>query len=67
MELLDLRFYTQEQLIDLANLIAAHLQYENYSKTHLYINGKNAEPELWFDATNWSTNDRILTCAIAFL
>jgi hypothetical protein len=51
MELTELALLDQSQLINLINRATVHLEYENYGKTHLYVNGQHAEPKLWFDAS----------------
>jgi hypothetical protein len=51
MELVNFKHLTQDQLVRVINMATVYLDYEQYNQTHLYINGKNAEPVLWFDAS----------------
>jgi hypothetical protein len=51
MELTELQYLSQDQLLELINKATALLEYGLYKETHLFKNGQHAEPVLWFDAS----------------
>jgi len=54
-DLIDLQHLSQEQLVSWINKASALLDYEHYQLTHLYINGRTAEPEYVDPDAAWTT------------